>query len=366
MMKGRTLSWLAWAYADLGLYDLSESLYKEAIAIGAPGGKILYPQVWGLSTQELGYLNIRRGKLVVARDLLTKTTTFARENRIDVGISEGGAHLAEISFIEGKYREAESFAVEAEAASVRCNCSPLNTARALMIKARVLREREKSDPSLSSQVSSAINDVLAFSKKTGIRRVMAEALLLQSSLFPPDDFERRYAFVASALDILSGIQNEQRGIATAELGRVFLENNRKELAAEYLKRGIAIQESLFRILDESAVRADLSELSAISGDGAARLKELEHSSEVAHHAGALPAALESEEKLAKALSELGYTQLSITWGERAHATVLSLLALSNEVSVKKMLFERKLTIAELIATEKLKQSPVKEFQKGEG
>jgi tetratricopeptide (TPR) repeat protein len=362
--KGRTLSWLGWAYAELGLYELAEQLYHEAIELGAPKGVIRYAHLWGLSTQELGYLKMRRGDLKSARALLMTTLSYARKHGIDVGIAEGGAHLAEISLIEGRYKEGDAFATEAYEASLRCNCSPLNTARAMMVRARVAREFQKSDPKRKEYVENLISELVAYVDKHQIQRVKAEALILKSSLFMPNDYDSRYPLVAAALDILAHIENEQRGVAMVELGRVFLENNRHELAQRYLQSGIKVQEALFRSVDEAEARASLSELSFISGDSGERLRTLQLSAENAHRSGALPLALSYQEKLAEELAVLGYVDLSIAWGERARATVVSLIDISNSVEVKKTLYEKKLHIGLLLAEQEIKRLPAPSSSKG--
>ena len=355
---GRSLSWLAWGYADLGLYDLAVQFYTQSIELGAPEGKIEIISLWGMSTQELGYIYFRKGELEEAKEKITETTDFARRRKIWVGVGEGGAHLAEIALLEGRVREARTLANEAVEASIRCGCSPLNIARAKVVLAKAAVEEARVDQALDKEAQEAVQDVLAYAEKHAVGRFLAEAMILKSRLLPADDFEGRYQLLSHAYESLENLGNEHRGVAGAELGRLFLENSRMELAEFYLKQGYQVNQELFRTIDSSEVLAEIATLEGLKGNIRKRLKKTELAALEAKKRGALPLAFENESELSAEFFKLGYSRMSQKWTEQALETLSDLLNHQNEAKKKKVLLEHKLLLSERLLELRVKLTPV--------
>ena len=83
------------------------------------------------------------GDVPTAKKLLETTNKFARKRKILIGISEGAAELAKIHLNEGNYSKAEKLAEEAYLAALKCNCSPNNTSRALVVRAKIALNKFK-------------------------------------------------------------------------------------------------------------------------------------------------------------------------------------------------------------------------------
>lgn len=350
---GRSLCWIGWSYTSLGLYELALSFYARAIELATRGEQVAIVPVWGLASQETGAILARMGRLAEATERITETTEFARRRGIDVGVAEGGAHLAAIAIERGDLGGAESLAEEALSASLRCDCSAFNTARALTLVARVGVERAQRDPSFRGDAIDKVEHAIQYAQRYGDRRHIAVGRLLRSRLVDPDDFERRLELVASALELLTAMESELRGTAEAGLGSLFLERELDELAEGYLRNGLALNQELFRELDAAYVLADLAELDARRGDSERTLSRLGEAAAQAEKAGALPLLADTRERMADELHSLGFALLSQQWAELALETLEQLLALEHDEASRRVLLARKLRLSERVAAAEL-------------
>lgn len=350
---GRALCWLGWSYTSLGLYPLALELYGEAIDLATQGEQIEQPMVWGLATQETGALYARMGALDQARPLLELTTDYARRHGIDVGVAEGGAHLAAISLEQGDLGTAAALAEEAVIASERCMCSPYNTARARLVQAQVLLERARFDSKLLQSAIDEIESTLAFARSVDDRRHVAEALLLRSRTVPLSRLEERTRLVSEATQMLIEMDSELRGTAEAQLGSLFLESEQEELAELYLRSGLDVSQELFRSLDTAYIQADLGSLDAVSGAKRAALERWEAAATQAHESGALLLALHAETRLSDELYALDYTRLAQVWTESAIVSINTLLERLTDAAAQESLRARQLELSERLAAIRL-------------
>jgi len=350
---GRSLCWIGWSYTSLGLYELALDVYGRAIEIGTRDGEVEIAAVWGLATQETGALHARQGRLDEAERLLRITTDYARRHGIDVGIAEGGAHLAAIALERGDLDGAEALAEEALAAALRCDCSPFNTSRALVAGARVALARGRLDPRFRGQAIERARSALEHAEKHGDRRHAAEARLVWSRAVDPEDFEQRLELVSEAVELLAGSGNEMRGTAEARLGSLFLENEQTELAETYLRNGFEINRELFRRLDAAYVQADLAELDARRHDTGGSLEKWAEAAAQAQASGALPLLADLQERLHDELDARGFALLALHWGELALASLDELLAMTRAEPERRALQERMLPLADRLAEMRL-------------
>jgi tetratricopeptide (TPR) repeat protein len=350
---GRSLCWIGWSYTSLGLYELALAFYAQAIELATRGDRITIVPVWGLASQETGAILARMGRLTEAAERITETTEFARRRGIDVGVAEGAAHLAAIAIERGDLDRAEALAEEALSASLHCDCSAFNTARALTVVARVAVERAQRNPRFRGDATDKLERAMDHARRYGDRRHIAEGRVLRSRVVDPDDFERRVELVASALELLIAMESELRGTAEAQLGSLFLEAELDELAEGYLRNGLELNRKLFRRLDTAYVLADLAELDAGRSDAERTLSRLGEAAARAEQAGALPLLADTRERLAEELHGLGFTLLSRQWAELALATLEQLLALERDEESRRVLLARKLRLAERVADAEL-------------
>jgi tetratricopeptide (TPR) repeat protein len=297
---------------------------------------------------------MKLGDLEAAKTLLGLTTDYARRHDIDVGVAEGGAHLARIAAEQGDLQLAEQLADEALRAALRCGCSPFNTARAYTVAARVALERARLNPKFRDDAIRRARIALEYARSVGARRHVAEALLLSSYTLDPDDFDARMQRVSSAAEILVEMESELRGTAEARLGSLFLESEQADLAERYLASGLEINQEMFRELDSAYIRADLADVDAARGASQASLEGWERAADQARASGALPLVLHNEERLSEALQRLGYLRLSLDWTERALETLDALLALAPDRAARERLLERQIALSERIAEIRLK------------
>ncbi len=310
-MIGRSLCWLGWAYAGLGMYDAALAFYTNAAELGAPNGEIVHPHVWGLATQEIGAIKFKMGQTAEAKKYLKQTYTYATEHEIDVGIAEGGAHLAEIALAEGDYSNAEKFSKKAVDAAERCNCSPYNLTRARVVRAKAELERSRFEPTRIAKARDMFNDLLADCEKLEHKRCLAETKLLISKTLPADRFDERYTLVMSAFETLANAESELRGVAEVEAGRLFLETENVRLAELYVKNGIKVDESMLRKTDKAAAALTLAEIEGRLGNEPEKAAQLAEAIKAAKKNVALPLILEAELKLVELLDEQGYDRASL-------------------------------------------------------
>lgn len=310
---GRSLAWLGWAYAGLGLYEMAEAFYTNAAELGAPGGEIRHVAVWGLATQELGALQCKMGRTGEGRTLLEKTYTYAAENGIDVGVAEGGAHLGEILLSVGQFQDAEKYAKAAVDAAERCNCSPYNLTRARLVLLKIRMERRRDGDRLDAD----LEQLRADCERLKHIRCLAEAKLLQSKRLPPASIEQRTELVTSALESLATAESEIVSEAEIELGRVFLDANNASLAKFYSENGLRVSAEMLRKVDKAYMTRALADVHGASGDVANQIKALEETANAARETQQLPAVLEAETKLAELRSGSGYLLLAYEATTRA-------------------------------------------------
>ncbi|MEW5852113.1 MAG: hypothetical protein AB2A00_25215 [Myxococcota bacterium] len=356
-MIGRSLAWLGWSYAHLGLYELAQRCYERAVALGAPDGKVRHVAVWGLATQELGYLHFRMGHTREAKALLGRTVAYAREHRILVGVAEGGAHLAEIALQEGSPSEAWGLAREALRASEECNCSTVNTARARVMLARVAAVLARQDPARHAEAVRLTDEAHAYATQVGSVRSQAEALLVRASLLPPHRHDERLRDVAAAFELLESTGSELRGRAQVELGRVYLEKEHTRLAELYITQGMKVDEGMFRTVDRGHSLLTLAQLRALQSDDTARLVALAEAADAAVAVGNTPVALEAQESLANALAKLGYDRMALGWATDAQGSLQELLKRPQTPEQEQALRRRQIALSELMANLALRVSP---------
>ncbi|MCZ6463434.1 MAG: hypothetical protein O7A09_03765 [Proteobacteria bacterium] len=353
-MIGRSLCFVGWSFASLGLYELALDFFDRAIRVGTPDGRIAHVAVWGLATQEKGWVLARMGKLRLARALLEQTTDFARRNGIDTGVAEGAAHLAEIARLQGRLDDAEALAGEAVDAALRCDCRDANTARAKVVAAKVALARARYDPSLAETARERGAEAVAFAEEVSDRRNLAEAKLVLSRSLPKRELDERLALVEAAAAALSDTESELRGEAEGELGRVLADAEQGALARLYLERGLRISESLFRVVDSAFLATDLAELEFADGETAAEIARRLEAVATAEASGLHPLALDNQDALSEVLLEEGYALHAEGWTERALATVETLLESAQGSAQKGALLHRKLVLSERLAEIRLR------------
>ena len=260
---GRSLCWLGMNYTNLGLYELALEFYAQALEVGAPDEEAKIVAVWGLAQQEVGTIYFRMGDIPKARKYLEETYEFAKKHHIPPGITEGGAHLAEIALNEGELPKAIHLAEDAVATGEKCGCSPQNLARARVILAKSTMRLSESEPDLRDHAKTLIDKSIETSIKTGNTRWLAEGKLLLSQFLPDDQFEKRKGLVEEALELLLASESEIRGTAEAQLGRLFLQNEQLKLAKFYLNQGYEINKELFRRVDNAYILGDISDLHSL-------------------------------------------------------------------------------------------------------
>lgn len=355
-MLGRSLCWLGWAYAGLGMYDLALQFYDNALEIGAPGGKIVHVPVWGLALQEKGAILAKKGDLAGGRSLLEKSYGYALEHGVDIGVSEGGAHLAEIALQQGALDEAERFAAAAVEAARRCSCSVYNRLRAETVLLQVLHLRATADPTRAAELPERSEKLREECERLRQKRCIAEVKLIQSRMLPKQSFDERYQRVLAAFEILADAEHELRGAAEAELGRVFLDANKRELAALYLKNGLQLEESMFRKVSVAHISSDIAALAALEGDAQTKLRALLHAADEAERAGALPLLLDTERELVRTYRALGFTTQAATTAAHAVETA-EMLEQKTAGPERELLARTKLELLELAVELAANQTP---------
>lgn len=312
-LLGRSLCWLGWAHASIGLYSAAEQFYQHAIDIGAPNGVVQAPMVWGLATQELGALYFKMGDARRAKELLEETTTFARKHGVSVGIAEGAAHLAELALHEGRVVDAFALSEEAQRASMGFACSMYNVARAKMIGAKVAQRRFEQGEISREQALARVDDAIRFADSKGITIALAQSKIIKSHLLEPSRQEERYALLLAAVELLEGSGSEHRGSALGEVGAVLLEQDTIEHAEFYLKKGLKINQKMLREVDKSRMLGSVAQLEGLRGDDQARISALKRSADAALNTGEQEAVFKTSLELAEAFDQLGYGSLAVRW-----------------------------------------------------
>lgn len=346
-MIARSLAWLGWSYSSMGAYHAAKDLYENAVQLAAPGGTIRIVPVWGLSTQELGALRVKMGEVEEGRKLIEKTYSYAKEHGVDIGIAEGGVHLAELELREGNVGRARQIADETVAAAERCQCGPFKVAQAWLIAAKVLIERAESDAALRDEVDRDLARVVAFAREHGDPRTEAEALMLQSKVLPAHEFQRRSELLSAAVMLLEERNSELRGTAHATLGKLLLDNSNLDLASYYLKLGVKVNQEQFRKIDDAYVNAALAVLDRLSGERREYLQKLANAVDTAGKTRSLKELAEYSERLSNEYDSMGYRTLSLRYGRIALEALNEMLRKESDASHRALL-ERKLRVSEVV------------------
>lgn len=310
---GRSLILIALAMRGLGFYDLAMEFLKQAIAIGAPGGKVKIVPVWGYAAQELGAVHLQKGELDQAAKLIRETYAFAEEHQVTVGIAEGGAHLAEIALRRGDLEEAKKYAETALEAARECNCSVFNTARAMVVAARVRLVESKTNPALRATARSDIENGIRYSTQNGVKRFLAEGKILLSEALPAQEIDRKIELASSAFELLDTQEDELRGSAEAHVGSILMASGRADLADFYMKNGLKVNEELFRKLDNGYILSDIAAQQLLVGQDREAADSLRNAAQAARESESWPLAFKSEQSLADLYTTKGYYGLALKW-----------------------------------------------------
>lgn len=320
---GRSLCWLGWAYSRLGLYDLALQFLDNAVELSSKKGQIEIPMVWGLATQEIGAIYFKQGDTNGALNKLQSTYKLASELGVDTGIAEGGTYLAEIYLEQGNFGKAESFATAA--LEKIDSAGPDIHGKAYIIASKIWLNKAKLDSIFHIQANKHIKSALDFCKRRKLPICQAEALILKSQTIPENNFNERHVLVAEAFEILANKESELRGLAEAELGRVYLENNDTKLAEFYIKNGIQVNKELFRKVDRAFLNKQLANLAEKNADSETQKKELVKTVDAALQSNLLPQALEAQIKLSEIHEKQGFYTASLQWSSDAQKTLQKII-----------------------------------------
>lgn len=264
-MKARANSYLGWNFLSVGAYEASEKLLIKAIEQSAPGflkleketvqgirqeSQIQYPMIWGLSTQELGNLYYKTGKVDLGLSLLNTTFSYAMRNRIDVGISESAAHIVFIEVEKDNLGRAAKLASRSYQAAKKCDCSKLNIARALYAIALVkVKDYERNKA--GKGIQEAIERSQEYSKENGIDFYYAKSLLLASSYDKDSTPFEREERIDMALGILEMMSSPELSVAYLEKSKIRVEDRDLQFAHILLKKGINLAKKKGNIFHQS-------------------------------------------------------------------------------------------------------------------
>ncbi len=321
--EGKTFAAIGWTYARMGYYEIAQRFYRKAIEIGAVEGQILHPGVWGQATQELGALYMAMGDLETAENLLQQTFDFAKKNEILPGISEGGAHLAQLNLLRANLGRAENFAEEAMKAAQSCACSEYVSTWTKVIYARVqleiadLATRRKEFH--RRRARDTIEEAAKSAEKFRNKRFVAESKMLQSRLLPQEKIAEKIKLLTEAREILYRMNSEIRGESELELGRSYLEKNDQKLARFYLQHGIDLSRQLFRKLDLAFVLAETAKLEGLKDKS--KIKNLEKAEKLQAEAKAYVALFETQQRLFEIFESNRLHTMAHAWINRALDTL---------------------------------------------
>ena len=337
-MIGRSLTWIAWSYSSLGNYVLASFFYEEALAIGAPGGKIKIVPVWGLAKQELGNLFFKQGKLDKALKHLLITYEFAKKKNVLVGVSEGGAHLALVYLEKGDVSLAERHAREAVKASLRCNCSANNLSRARVALAKVLWKKY-GNGTRKFFTQKSIESALKTARKTKNMRYVAEALMLKSKFLDKSDAKEKRKIAKEAYEILIG--SDLRGAAAANVGRMFLEDELTKKAKKYLELGLKVNKEMFRSIDNAYIESEIAEVHGLDKKQKKYFITLEKATADAKKIGQSLLVLKNSELLANDYSDAGFTKKALKWAKSGIQTLTPLIEKEKDEQLRYKLEDRR-------------------------
>ena len=348
-LQARTLAFLAWAYKSTGRYELALAFYQQAIARAAAKSSMSEVQAWGLSTQEIGATYLQMGRVKEAKEKVEAAIALARRAQVDMGISECAVLLSKIALLEGDLSTAELLAKEAveraDASHAKGYVSILGEADAKVQQARVALARAELSAVKRNQAIDLAEAAIAYSSKRGISRAEAEAKLVLSKAIDPNKVKESLELAEEAVVLLEGSKSEHRGLANAELGRAYRNDQQLELADFYLKHGLEIDKQLFSKINRAYLSTELAALDGLQGDLQTRLLNLKRASEQAQASNNLVQALKAEEQLSSELSKLGYSALVVEWTDRALNTASKLLENADSTEAKKALLSRKYALS---------------------
>jgi len=330
--EGRSLCWLGWAYKNLGRYDAAEKFFKRAVELGKDGERILIPAVWGFGYQEIGIIALRRGNLKEARAILEETTNYASSHQIHVGVAEGGAALAQIALLQGRYSEAEALANQSVEAAITCGCSTYNQLIARLILAEASYAQRASRP--GQQILDLITQVEDDARSAGVQPVLARAMIMHSQLLPAKEFSKKSELLHEASDILRRIDSEYQAQGAQALGKHYLDTSYDSKARRYLERGLKISASMLQDIDHSMIRSDLAALEVLTGDTKSALVKLNGSLEVARQGNLLVEQLRLHQQIALIYEQENLTNLAVDHYQAALEVLASLLTVDASAETK--------------------------------
>lgn len=320
---GRSLCWLGWAYSRLGLYELALQFLENAVEIGAPNGEVQIPMVWGLATQEIGAIYFRQGDTKGAIDKLLSTYKLASELGVSTGIAEGGVYLAEIYLATGNLGEAESY-IGAALKNIEAACPDIR-GKIYVTATKIWQKKSELMPEHKAKTENLIKTTIDYCSKKNLPICHAEALLLKSQSIPYNHFTNRHNLVTDAFEILANKESELRGLAEAELGRVYLENDRVALAKFYIFNGVKVNKELFRKVDNAFLSKQLANLAEKNGEAEKQKNKLIESLDAALLSNLLPQALEVQKDLAKLHEKQGFYTAALQWNKDAQGTIKKII-----------------------------------------
>jgi tetratricopeptide (TPR) repeat protein len=321
---GRSLCWLGLSYERLGYHEVAKEMFTNALRLSLKDGKPYLIMVWGLAQQELGALAWKTGDIKTARKALTETLDVARSNNILVGIAESGAALAEVALDQGNISEADSLSEEALSAAIEGQCNEYNTARAKLVRGKVLAAHART-PESKRAAKEFLEETVQYGLRTKSIPVAAEAKLLLSNLLREGQVQERRALVEEALSMLDATGDEGRGTARAELGKVLLDDRQTALAEFYIQQGFEINTKLFRERDNAYVTTHRAAASALPGKEKQSLQTLLDAVGRAEATGQKRLLVDTTFQLATQYEQLGYDLLALQSANTAHESLVQLL-----------------------------------------
>lgn len=345
-VEGRSLSWIAWAYASMGRYEAAKALYERAVELGAPNGRIRHVMVWGLSTQELGWLMYKMGDYEAGKTKVLTAYDLASANGIDIGIAECGAILAEMELLSGNLTSALSFAEKAESAARRSDVTPFNIGSSLLIKARILSAMAQSDAKLKDAALQKVLELEKYALGHDLTKIYAYALVIHAQLLDGSDVASREPLLQKALELLTPGESELSGLFSSEYGRELaqLDGRSDELAKFYVERGIRLSNEMLRVVDKAQLTGNLASIEMKDGKLKAYLTSLKSSADAAIEAGQLPLAFEKSDQLSRELERSGYRRLALEWTERSYNEVNKLLTAATTGQAKQSYARQKIDV----------------------
>lgn len=345
-LMGRSLSWLGWSYSSMGMYHAAIDMYKNALEYGAPGGVPKLIPIWGLSTQELGALYVRMGRVAEGQKLIEQTYSYAKQNGVDIGVAEGGVHLVDLALKAGDLGRADTIANETLTAAKNCDCGPQKISRAMLALARVAVERAKASSPLIEPTKKQLEEVTAYAEKVSDTQTAAEARLLESQLIPAQEMQRKLELITTAYDALETEKSELRGTAEATLGHAFLESLRPDLADYYLSHGIKVNKEMFRTVDNAYVLKEVAALHDLTGERQTAMESLTNAATSAQEHQQWAESAKLAEQLSEEYEHLGYSSLARQWSKRGISAIDRMLEVETDPEHRRALSEKRASFGE--------------------